>query len=121
MRVGRRARWLGSGSRCTPSLADEIGDRIVGGASLRSLGAEADMPCAGTLYSWVARRPAFAREVARACAFREDRLNDQTIEACERTGSLRLDQARRQVASLQMQVNRLAKRPGWKRRSDAAG
>jgi hypothetical protein len=121
MRVGRRARWLGPGSRCTPALADEIGDRIVGGASLRSLGAEADMPCAGTLYSWVARRPAFAREVARACDIREQWLTDQMIAACERNGLLRLGQTRRQVAPLQRQVNRLAKRPGWKRRRDAEG
>ncbi|MEO8112943.1 MAG: hypothetical protein ABI655_01085 [Phenylobacterium sp.] len=67
MGVGRRAR----GPRgCTPGLVAEICDRVAAGASLRRLAACADMPCARTLYAWMARRPEFAAAVQRAKAAR---------------------------------------------------
>src|SRR5689334_4389295 len=55
-RTGRLARER---MRRAPSaaLVEAIGGRIALGASLRSLGGEAGMPCAGTLYAWVRRFP----------------------------------------------------------------
>jgi hypothetical protein len=110
MAAGRRARWRGS-----PELTDEIWHRIVMGASLRSLGAEPDMPSAGTLYAWVKRWPAFAAEVASACHWREEFLNDQMIDICQRNGPFGLAATKRQAAPLQLRANQLSKRPGWKR------
>ena len=115
MRAGRRAR-----RREPPkALAEEIGERIVRGASLRSLGAEPDMPCAATLYAWVKRWPAFAAEVARACDWREEFLNDQMIDIAERNGPFALAATKREAAPLQLRVNQLAKRPGWTRAPEA--
>jgi hypothetical protein len=112
MRIGRRAP---ARRNLTPGLIEEIAGRIVEGGSLRSIGAERDMPCPRTLYAWVARHPHFAAEVARACAIREDWFNDQMLDICERNGPLGLARTKRQAAGLQRQLNRLAKRPGWKR------
>jgi hypothetical protein len=114
MAVGRRAAAVARGRVRMETLREEIGDRIVAGDSLRSLGAEADMPSAATLYAWFRRWPDFAREVSRACDIREDWLNDRMIDICERNGPFGLAATKRQAAPLQQAVNRLAKRPGWK-------
>ncbi len=104
----------------TPELIDLIGGRIVAGASLRSLSAEPAMPCAATMYKWVALSPEFAREVAVACHGREEFLNDQMGDICQRNGPFRLALTKRQAWPLQLRVNQLSKRPGWKRRRAAA-
>ena len=119
MRVGRVARER-SRSRCTPELTEAISQRIVMGASLRSLARQRAMPCAGTLYAWVERFPAFAAQVARAGDWREVWYNDQMIDICQRNGPLALAATRREVHPLQWRVNQLAKRPGWKRAREAA-
>jgi hypothetical protein len=118
-RFGRRAREaMRTEQRCA-ALSEEIGDRIVTGASLRSLARDPDMPCARTLYAWAARFPAFAAEVESACHWREDWFNEQMLEVSKQNGPFALGLTKRQVAPLQRQVNRLAKRPGWKRRREA--
>ncbi len=120
MKTGRRVRERGwSLAQLTPELRDEIGDRIATGGSLRSLGADAAIPCAATLYRWVALSPEFAGEVARACDLRADLYSDMMIDICERNGPLRLAATRREARPLQWRVNQLAKRPGWKRRRAA--
>lgn len=120
MKAGRLARGRArSVAGCTPELTEEVGERIAAGASLRSLGAEPGMPCARTLYSWVDKSPAFAAEVAMAADWREMFLNDQMIDICERNGPFGLAATKREAAPLQLRVNQLAKRPGWKRRRDA--
>ena len=120
MRAGRLVRekaW--TLQPLTPELIDLIGERIVGGASLRSLGVEPEMPCPTTLYKWVALSPAFAREVAVACHWREEFYNDQMVDICQRNGPFGLALTKRQAWPLQWRVNQLAKRPGWKRRREA--
>jgi len=121
MRTGRLVRersW--SLERVTPELTQAIGDRIVAGASLRSLATEPWAPCAGTLYKWVAISPEFAREVAAACFWREDMLRDRMMDICQRNGRFALARTRVEAAPQQLRVNQLAKRPGWKRRREAA-
>ena len=113
MKIGRLAR-----GREAPELMEEIGKRIAMGASLRSLGAEPGMPSVGTLYAWVRRRPAFAAEVARACDWREEYLNDQMLDMSEHIGPRGLEATRREVRAMQWRVIQLAKRPGWKRARD---
>jgi transposase-like protein len=115
-RVGRLA---GAKARAraqlTAELREEITDRIVLGGSLRSVARSPDMPCAQTLYAWVARWPEFAREVARACEIREVWLNDQMIDIAIRNGPFGLAETKREAAPLQLRANQLSKRPGWKR------
>jgi len=115
--VGRRVRRAAEArARCSPEVADEIGARIVVGGSLRSVAAEdLRMPCANTLYAWVRRYPDFAREVERACEIREWGLNDLMVDIAQRNGPFRLAATKRQAAPLQLRVNQLTKRPGWKR------
>ena len=74
------------------------------------------MPCAATLYGWFRRWPDFAREVGFACDLREEWLNLQMIEICERNGPFGLAATKREAAPLQRAANRLARRPGRSRR-----
>jgi hypothetical protein len=62
---GRRVGMRGGGA-CTAALANEILDRVTAGASLRGLAGKSGMPCGGTLYAWMRKRPAFAHEVRQA-------------------------------------------------------
>jgi hypothetical protein len=121
-KVGRLARERArSRARCSRQITDEVTDRIVVGGSLRSLARDADMPSAGTLYKWVARFPDFAAEVARACEIREWGLNDRMLDICHRNGPFGLAATKREAAPLQLRVNQLAKRPGWKRAREGSG
>lgn len=114
MGVGRRAAAAARGRAQMEALCETIGERIVAGASLRSLGAEADMPNARTLYGWYRRWPDFAREVSLAYDVRAEWLNDQMCEIWERNGPFALAATKRQAAPLQRAANRLARRPGRK-------
>ena len=107
-----------SRARLTPELLDEIGDRILYGGSLRSLGAAPDMPCRAVLYKWAARWPDFAAEVERCSQLRDEMLNDLIIDRALANGPLGFEAGRRAAQPLQRQLNRLAKRPGWKRARD---
>ena len=110
--VGRRARGERLARARLAQVREAVGDEIVVGESLRSLGARRDMPSAATLYAWFRRWPDFAREVLWACDLREDWFNDQMIDICQRNGPFALAATKRQAAPLQLRVNRLAKRPG---------
>jgi hypothetical protein len=112
MQAGRLTR--GSG-RPSPELVEEIGDRIMLGASLRELGAQADMPCARTLYVWMRRWPQFEAEVLLCSELRDDWFAEQMLAICERNGPFGLEATKREAAPLRQQLNRLAKRPGWRR------
>lgn len=119
-RVGRLARERArSKARCSPELVEEIGARIASGGSLRSLARDADMPSARTLYKWAARFPEFAAEIQRASDVRTWWYEDQMLEIARRNGPLGLAATKAEAAPLQRQLNRLAKRPGWKQRSAA--
>ncbi len=120
MKQGRLVRERGwSLARLTPELIEAIGDRIAQGASLRSLASEDWTPCATTLYRWVAISPAFAREVATSCHWREVMLNELMYDISVRNGPFGLARTRREAQPLQLLANQLAKRPGWRRRRNA--
>jgi hypothetical protein len=106
--------------RRTPELIEAILDGIVEGESLASLGRRPDMPCAGTLYNWVASDAAFAREVALACDHREDWYDDQFALLVEAGGPATLEAWRERIAPLRARHARLQNRPGrkWRNRAD---
>jgi hypothetical protein len=112
--VGRRARGSARGRVRMEALREAIGEAVIRGGSLRSVGARRDMPCAATLYGWFRRWPEFARDVSICCDLREDWLTDRMIDILDRHGPFGLAATRREAAPLQRAVNRLAKRPGWK-------
>jgi hypothetical protein len=71
MRWGRLRREAAESRAWAQMLADEVGEKIVEGASLRGLGQyDPDLPCAGTLYAWRRRWPEFARAVGLAMEMR---------------------------------------------------
>lgn len=112
-RPGRPGRNPG---RWSAALEEVILAGIIEGGSLRSLGAQPDMPCARTLYAWCRTRPDFAAAVARACEDREDWYHDRILDIAERVRPGGVMAARKAMAPLNAQLVRLKKRPGWKAR-----
>ncbi|WP_372782174.1 hypothetical protein [Phenylobacterium sp.] len=119
-RFGRRTAAAARSRARAAELTEAITSKIVTGASLCGLGREPEMPCAATLLRWFHRWPDFAREIDEACEFRDWWFDDQILAIGERHGPLGLAAARREAAPLERRMNGLAKRPGWKRRRDAA-
>jgi hypothetical protein len=103
--------------RLTPKLYDAVRDGLVQGESLRSLSQRRDMPCARTLYAWVAKRPEFAAMVERACEGRVDWFFDHMLEMTGSGPPMSIKAMRARTAPLVRQEVRLRKRPGWKRRA----
>ena len=82
MRHGRVRREAAHCRAWAEALEEEVGLRVLEGASLRTLGAEAtDLPCAGTLYAWRRRWPSFARSVDIAAEMRDDRAAEERFDA----------------------------------------
>lgn len=104
----RRAR-----RRCA-ALTEIILARIIRGASLHSLGREPDMPCARTLYRWIAENPQFARMVAMACEDRQDTLVHEVLAVSRNVTPGAETATLRRMTALKKQVGRLQHRPGRK-------
>jgi hypothetical protein len=100
--------------RCllTPELTAEIVEGLIEGGSLRSLGQRPDMPCAHTLYNWVAKRREFAVEVIQACEDRDDWYRDQIMEVLLVHGFT--PQSRAMATPLVRRLARLQNFPGRK-------
>jgi hypothetical protein len=82
MRHGRARREAVRSRAWAQALEEEVGLRVLEGASLRALGAEdAELPCARTLYAWRRRWPSFARTVGLAAQMHEERKVDEEFEA----------------------------------------
>lgn len=99
-------------AHCTRELTDEIGARIVEGASLHSLSKAPDTPSLYALYKWVRDRPAFAAEVAAASEFRDTLLTERALTVIERQGEAGLPTAR----ALRKRLGQLNPHPGQRRR-----
>jgi hypothetical protein len=63
-----RGRW----STYTPELASEICWRIIEGRTLNAIGADPEMPCAGTILRWVKEVPGFEDAYVQAKAMQAD-------------------------------------------------
>ncbi len=62
-RAGARG---GSVSMLTPELAERICERIAAGETVLAIGADPDMPCAGSIYGWARRDDGFREMYLRA-------------------------------------------------------
>ncbi|MFN9928774.1 MAG: hypothetical protein ACK53I_17745, partial [Phenylobacterium sp.] len=62
----------------TPEIADAIVVRVAEGERIDDILRDPDMPCRATLYTWMARHPAFAEALARAREAEVDRLADES-------------------------------------------
>jgi hypothetical protein len=96
----------------TPAFGEAVIARIIEGASFNSLSREAGMPSRGTLRRWMAARPDFAEDVARACVDREHWYNDQILMLGDGATPAGANAARRRIGALKRQLVRLRNRPG---------
>ncbi|WP_293897862.1 hypothetical protein [Phenylobacterium sp.] len=114
------AAWRGkrrAGRRLTPGLRRRLLDHILCGGSFNSFCKLGATPAPGTLTRWVATRPDFAAEVARACVDREDWYMEQILEIGETAAAAGLSrrEIQRRTAPLSRQLTRLKNRPGRRR------
>ncbi|HEY3950820.1 hypothetical protein [Phenylobacterium sp.] len=75
MRLKRRAR-----RRDTPQVIDAVEQHILRGGSLRTAARQRGMPNRNTLYEWMKTRPQFARQVALAEMWRDQRMVDDVLD-----------------------------------------
>lgn len=73
----------GRPSTFTDEIAAEILKRIAMGRSVMAIGKDADMPAAGTIHDWIAKRPDFAEKYARACDERATAIAEETLEIAD--------------------------------------
>jgi hypothetical protein len=71
-----RGRW----STYTPEIGEEICRRMADGVSLKAIGADPAMPCAGTILRWVREFPEFGERYGLARAHLADVLFDEARE-----------------------------------------
>ena len=87
--VLRTTRRGGQATALNAEVAEEVLDRIACGETVLSIGADADMPSAATIYKWARQNEAFAKGYARAKAIAADLMFDLiydiAIEASEET------------------------------------
>jgi len=67
----------------TAELAEEFCKRMAEGRSLRSVCADADMPCTETVRKWKLTLPEFAAQYARARESRAEFLADEIIDIAD--------------------------------------
>ena len=67
----------GRSSLYTPELGEEVCRRLVGGETLRTIGADPEMPCAETVYNWVKDVPGFEDRYAQAKSMQADVMFDR--------------------------------------------
>jgi hypothetical protein len=105
--AGRRARAAARRTQA-PELTEAVERHIIEGGSLRSAGQAPGLPCAWTLYRWMRRRPAFARAVRDAEAFRDMILSDRALEIIDAMPEIGPDAAARRLGALRLRAGQLA-------------
>ena len=105
--AGRRARAAARRTQA-PELTEAVERHIIEGGSLRSAGQAPGLPCAWTLYRWMRRRPAFARAVREAEAFRDMILTDQALEIIDDMTSASWQADARRLGALRLRAGQLA-------------
>jgi terminase small subunit-like protein len=110
MQVGRRARARARAVAWQETLTARIRE----GASLASLGREADTPSKATLYRWAGKHPEFAREIAQACDDRQHWYLDQIAEIAEAVTPGTVKETRQRMSPLTRRLGQLSQRPGKK-------
>lgn len=93
-------------------LVEDITEHIVEGGSFASYSRLPDGPSRTTLRRWHRRDPAFARQVASACEWRDEWLADQVLDVAMRKPPGPIREAERAIGQLKRQIVRLRHRPG---------
>ena len=88
------------------AVVQDVVDHIVEGGTFLSYSRQPGGPAFNTLRRWM-RDPAFAREVAQACEWREEWYRDQIEMIAERTPPGPLRQMERSIGPLKRQIVRL--------------
>ena len=109
------AKKLGRPSTYTKQIVDEILLRLSEGESLRSIVKDDHMPAQATVYEWLAAKPDFAEQYARARDEQADTLADEIIAIADEQPELdpiydkdgKLIEMRLHSAYIQWQKNRV--------------
>jgi len=91
-------------------LVEDVVEHIVTGGTFLSYSRQPDGPAYNTLRRWM-RDPHFAREVAKACEWREEWYRDQIEMVAGRTPPGPIRQMERAIGPLKRQIVRLRHRP----------
>jgi hypothetical protein len=62
------------------AVGDEICERLLEGASLRTIAKDENMPAASTIFKWLANNESFAEQYARAKEAQADTLADEIVD-----------------------------------------
>lgn len=73
----------GRPSDFTDDLASEICDRLCAGESLRTIVRDDHMPASSTVFKWLAARPAFAEQYARAREVQADAIFEDILDIAD--------------------------------------
>lgn len=65
------------------AVVDTICERIADGESLRSICSDADMPSNSAVMKWLAAKPAFVEQYARARAMQADAIFDEILDIAD--------------------------------------
>lgn len=93
-----------------PARIDEVCDHIVQGGTFLSYSRTPGGPSRGTLRRWM-RDPAFADAVARACALREEMLQDRMSDYALGVPPGPIRQMERAIGPMKRRIAQLRKRP----------
>ena len=74
---------LGRPSDFTDAIASEICDRLCAGESLRTIVRDDHMPASSTVFKWLAARPAFAEQYARAREVQADAIFEDILDIAD--------------------------------------
>jgi hypothetical protein len=96
-------------------MVDRVVSHIVEGGSLASFSRLPGAPSQGKLRRW-RRDPNFARQVARACEWREEWYRDQILMAAQDAAPGMAEETQRRIGALKRHLGRLCHRPGPVRR-----
>jgi hypothetical protein len=74
---------MGRPSDYTPELADAICARLAEGESVRSIGADEQMPDASTIFRWIRKHPEFCEQYARAKEESADAMGEDILDIAD--------------------------------------
>jgi hypothetical protein len=99
---------VGRPSEFTQAVADEICERLIEGASLRSICGDENMPHRSTVLRWLEADEAFAAKYARARELQADALFEDMQDVADAGNPDDVQRAKLRVATMQWRASKLA-------------